>query len=280
VVANWELVLRIRQRREQLGVSVNDITSALGFTRNYWSAIENERKIIPESTLRNLFEILDLGDEDRQQLLELREAAKESGWWSKYSALFDNDIQRLLGLEQGAQQIRGYDSLLVPGLLQTADYSRAIMHSDGTVRPVEVEQRVEARKRRQERLLDDDPLQLKVIISEAGLRQQIGGADVLRGQLGHLLAVIEEHEDNIEVRVLPFTASACALFGSGTLQLMDFPSPRLPRVAWHETVSTWGVITEANQVRDITMAFNEAFERTLDRRDTKKTIDRYRKELR
>lgn len=280
VVANWELVVRLHERREQLGVTVNDLTNELNFTRNYWSAIENERKIIPEETLRKVFPILEFNEEDRLQLLELRETAKETGWWSKYSALFTNEIQRLFGLEQGAQVIREYETLLMPGLLQTEAYTRAIMSSDFTIRPVEIEQRIAARQHRQKRLYGENPPEVIMIISEAALRQHVGGAAVLRGQLEHLLSMIEQHPDNIEIRVIPFTANACNLFGAGTLLLMDFPSPRLPRAVWHESVTNWGVITETNKVRDITMAFNEALDRTLDRRETKRTIDKYRKELR
>jgi transcriptional regulator with XRE-family HTH domain len=280
VIANWELVLRLRERREQLGIGVNDITQRFGFTRNYWSAIENEHKIVPENTLRGLFDFLEFGEDDRRQLLELREAAKEPGWWSRYSALFDSNIQRLFGLEHGAQQIRGYDTLLLPGLLQTPEYTREIMNSDTSIRPVEVEQRVSARLRRQERLRGANPLHLTAIISEAALRQQVGGISVLRGQLDHLLTTIDELEDSVEIRVIPFTATSCNLFGAGTLNLLDFQSPRLPRVAWHETVSTWGVITDANKVRDITMAFHEALTRTLSRRETKDIIEKHRKELR
>lgn len=279
VVANWELVLRLRERREELGLSVKDLTDSLGFTRNYWSAIENERKIIPATTLKTLFNLLEFSDEDRQQLTELREVAKENGWWRRYSALFDNEIQRLFGLEHGAHGIRGYDPLLVPGLLQTADYARAIMQASATVRPVEVEQRVAVRQRRQERLHNSDPLDLQVIIGEATLQQQVGGPVVLRAQLAHLLTIIDEYEENVDIRVIPFSAPACTVFGAGSLYLLDFQSPRLPRAAWMETVSIWGVVTETNRVRDITIAYDEALGRTLDRRETKKVIDKYRKGL-
>jgi hypothetical protein len=279
VVANWELVLRIRERKEQLGVVVTDITQALRFSRNYWSAIENQHKIIPENTLIKLFDILELGAEDREQLLELRAAAKENGWWSKYSALFDSDIQRLFGLEHGADQIQTYDTLIMPGLLQTADYARAVMESDATIRPVEVEQRVEARLRRQKLLSRHTPPHLTAIISEAALRQQVGGVDVLRDQLGHLLAVLKNDQNNIDLRVIPFTSTACGLFGAGTLSLLDFQSPRLPRVAWHESVTTWGVITDANKVRDIARAFNEARTRTLGDRETNEMITKIRREI-
>jgi transcriptional regulator with XRE-family HTH domain len=281
VVANWELTLRLHRRREQLGVSVKDITDRLGFTRNYWSAIENERKIIPEKTLRGIFKILEFGAEDRKQLLELREtAAKESGWWSKYSALLDTAVQRFYGLEHGAHSIRNFETLLIPGLLQTSEYARAIMSSDATIRPVEIDQRVEVRARRQELLRSDDPIILQVIISEAALRQQVGGRAVLKGQLDRLLELIEQYPDNLEVRVIPFTAAACALFGSGTVMLLDFDSPRLPRIAWHETVSNWGVLSAASQIRDITAAFNEAYTRSLDASQSQQLVLKSRRELR
>jgi transcriptional regulator with XRE-family HTH domain len=280
VVANWELVVRIRERRVRLGTSVNDLTAQLGFTRNYWSAIENEHKIIPEKTLKIIFRLLEFDSDERQQLLKLRDEATKNGWWSEYSALFDNKIQRLLGLEHGAKQIRAYDTLLIPGLLQTADYAQAIMESDATVRPVEVEQRVVARMRRQELLRGDNPLHLTAIMSEAALLQQVGGVDVLRGQLGHLLTMSEQYPTSIEIRLIPFTADACSLLGAGTLSLLDFPSPRLPRVAWHEAVTIWGVITDTNQVRDIAIGFSEALMRTLDREATLKTIAEHRRNLR
>jgi transcriptional regulator with XRE-family HTH domain len=278
VVANWELVIRLRERREQLGITVNDITNELNFTRNWWSAIENERRLIPENTLTAVFDILKFAEQERRKLLELREDATENGWWNDYSALFNSELRRLFGLEQGAQGVREFETLLIPGLLQTKDYARAIMRSEPTIRKVEVEQRVEARLRRQERLRGSNPLDVSVILSEATLRQQIGGAEVLRGQLDHLLDLIEQQ--NIEIRIIPFTATACALFGSGTLYLLDFQSPRLPMVAWQETVTTRSIITDATQVRDITMAFNEALERAEESRETKKIIDKHRKDLR
>lgn len=281
VVANWELTLRLHRRREQLGVSVKDIADRLGFTRNYWSAIENERKIIPEKTLRSIFKILEFGAEDRKQLLQLREvAARENGWWAEYSALLDGAVQRFYGLEHGAHSVRNFETLLIPGLLQTPEYARAVMAADATVRQVEIEQRVDIRTRRQERLRGADPLDLKVIISEAALRQQVGGPVVLKGQLEHLLALIEDYPDNLDVRVIPFTSASCTLFGSGTVMLLDFESPRLPPVAWREIVSNWGIISVASQIRDITTAFNEALTRTLDRRRTMEIINKTRKELR
>ncbi len=279
VVAAWELALRLRQQRDQLGVEVKTITQALGFSRNYWSAVENERKVLSEESLVKLMELLEFDEEERQELLELRVAAKERGWWTRYGTLLDSDLQRLIGLEAGAETVRCYESLLIPGMLQTEDYARAIMTPDATIRKVEVDQRIQVRLRRQGRFVDENPLKMIAIISEAALRQQIGGPAVLRDQLMHLARNIEEREDRLEVRVIPFTATACGLFGAATIHLIEFPNPRLPTVGWQETVTTRGVITESGQVRDIMLTYQDALKNTLSARQSLELLHQRIKEL-
>ncbi|MPZ83024.1 MAG: helix-turn-helix domain-containing protein [Actinophytocola sp.] len=278
VVAGWELALRLRERRVEAGINVRTITEELGFSRNYWSAVENERKVLSEESLTKLLDLLDIDQDERRELLALRTAAKERGWWSRYSALFDGELQRLFGLEFGASRVRCYESGIIPGLLQTGDYARAIMAPSVTVRSVEVDQRVELRLRRQERLDGDHPLPLTAVIGEATLRQQIGGPAVLRRQLEHLADVIEEHPETVEVRVIPFTATASVLFGASTMCLIDFERPRLPTVVWQETVTTWGLIDDPDQVRDIAKSYDDALQRTLSGRDSLGTIHRCIKE--
>jgi transcriptional regulator with XRE-family HTH domain len=279
MVANWELALRIRERRDELGIDIKTITERLGFSRNYWSAVENERKLLSVESLGNLFDLFEFDEQERRELIDLRNLAKERGWWTRYSRLFDGQLQRLFGLEAGAESIRGYENLLIPGLLQTADYARALMTPDVTVRKVEVDQRVQVRLRRQERLRGDNPLSLSIVISEAALLQQIGGPAVLRDQLEHLARNMEENADTISLRIIPFTATSCGLFGASTVHLINFENPMLPTLIWQETVTTWGIIDDANQVRDITSAYDEALKRALSAQDTLKKIRRRIKEL-
>jgi transcriptional regulator with XRE-family HTH domain len=280
VVATWELALRLKRRREQLGIEVSTITEDLGFTRNYWSAVENERKILSPEALTRVIDLFEFDDEEKAELLALRAVAKERGWWTRYSALFDADIQRLYGLEQGARSMRDYESLLIPGLLQTADYIKAIMMPDVTVRRIEVDQRVEARLRRQHRLTDpDDPFSLTVVISEAALRQQIGGRRVLRDQLTHLATLIEQVPDALDVRIIPFTVTSCGLFGAATVHLIDFDNPQLPTLAWQETVTTWGIIDDRIQVNNIKTAYEDAYRRALPKEESLHMIFARTKEL-
>jgi transcriptional regulator with XRE-family HTH domain len=280
VVASWELALRLRRRREQLGIEVRTITEALGFSRNYWSAVENERKILSPEALVRIIELFEFDDEEKEELLALRAAAKERGWWSRYSALFDAAIQRLYGLELGARSLRDYESLLIPGLVQSPDYIRAIMMPDVTMRQVEVDQRIEARLRRQQRLTDpDDPFSLTAVISEAALRQQIGGRLVLRNQLIHLADLIEQNPESLDVRIIPFTANACGLFGAATVHLIDFDNPQLPTLAWQETVTTWGIIDDGTQVRNISKAYEDAYRRALNKEESVRIIRHHAEDL-
>lgn len=279
-VASWELALRLRQRRDQLGIEVQTITATLGFSRNYWSAVENERKILSEDKLKSVLNAFEFDEEEQRELLELREAAKLRGWWARYSALFIEDTLRLYGLEHGAQAIRTYESLLIPGLLQTEAYARALMTSEiTTIRQVEVDQRVEVRMRRQERITGEDPVHLTAIVSQAALMQETGGPQVLRDQLIHLAQVIEEHPDVIDLRVIPFTATGCGAFGASTFHLIDFASTRLPTLAWQETITAAGIIDDEAQVRDLSLTYAEALGRTLSPQESLDLIKRRIREI-
>jgi transcriptional regulator with XRE-family HTH domain len=266
-VAGWELALRLRRRREELGVEVRTITQELGFTRNYWSAVENERKILSEESLTKVLALFEFDKDERDELLELRTVARQRGWWSQYSALFDSEVQRFFGLEAGAESVQVWESLLVPGLLQTADYTAAVMQSV-TIRPVEVDQRVAARLKRQERLTGNDPLRLTAAISEAVLRQETGGPEVLRAQLQHVADVIVSNPDTIELRIIPFTVTECGLFGAATVNLIDFESARLPTVFWQETVTSWAVVDDEHQVRNLRTTYGDALKHALNTEDS------------
>ncbi len=278
-VASWELALRLRQRRDELGMDVPAITALLGFSRNYWSAVENERKILAVDKLKLVLNGFEFDEEEQRELLEVREAAKLRGWWARYTALFTEETLRLYGLEHGAQAIRTYDSLLFPGLLQTEDYARALMTAEiTTIRQVEVAQRVEVRMRRQQRITGEDPLHLTAIVSQAALMQQIGGPQVLRDQLAHLVRMIDEHP-HVDLRVIPFAATGCGAFGASTFHLIDFASTRLPTLVWQEIVTTGGIIDDETQVRDMSLTYAEALGRTLSRQDSADLINQRIREI-
>ncbi|MGK8468911.1 helix-turn-helix domain-containing protein [Nocardia cyriacigeorgica] len=269
-VARWELALRLRRRRLDLGIGASFITKALNVSAAYWSHIENERNLLPEGKLEQLLDILEIDEDERDELLALREAARTRGWWTRYSALFSDQLLRYYGLEWGARSIRTFESVLMPGLLQAEEYTRALMASaTATVPAVEIEQRVAVRRQRKQRLDGDDPVMLSAVIGEAALMQQFGGAKVLYRQLRHLAETIRRHPDNVEVRVIPFTSPASVMGGS-TFHLLDFDSPRLPTSAWHESAVFGELFTDdaerkETRVRDLAFLHDRAISVALDR---------------
>ncbi|WP_256668230.1 DUF5753 domain-containing protein [Nocardia cyriacigeorgica] len=159
-------------------------------------------------------------------------------------------------MEYGAEEISAVDAVLVPGLLQTEEYARAIITADTAfIRQIEVQQRVEARMRRQERLSDAEPLRLNVVVSEAVLRQQTGGPGVLRRQLLHIVDMINRYPATIDFRVLPFSSRTGAIGGCSTIHILDFARPQLPTVGWAEVPGYGELVEDTGRIRDMSSVF-------------------------
>ncbi|MFR9766818.1 helix-turn-helix domain-containing protein [Nocardia sp. SC052] len=273
-VARWELMLRIKRRRTEFDVSASVIAKELGFTLSYWSKVEKER-VLAEDKLRKLMSLLEFDQDERAEMLRLRDIAKRRGWWSEYAELLSDEVIRLYGLEHGAQSIRTYESVLIPGLLQTREYAQALFTNDlARVRRVEIDRWVEVRMRRQERLAGPDPLRLLAVIGEAAITHRTGGGDVLRGQLRHLASLIERYPESVDIRVIPFDAPGGVLLSGATFHVIGFENPLLPDVAWSETLVQLGLIEETELVRHLNTMFDSALaEHAMSRTDSLRLIE-------
>ncbi|MFQ6326546.1 helix-turn-helix domain-containing protein [Nocardia sp. CWNU-33] len=274
-VARWELMLRIKRRRSEFDVSASVIAKELGFTLSYWSKVEKER-ILAEDKLKRLMSLLEFDPAERDEMLRLREIAKQRGWWSSYAGLLSDEVSRLYGLEYGAHNIRSYASVLIPGLLQTEDYARAVIANDtARVRQVEIDRWVELRMRRQQRLTGAEPLYFTALVGEAALTQRTGGTEVLKGQLRHLVSIVQELRDSVDIRVIPFDAPGGALLAGASFHLLGFENMLLPDVGWTETLVHLGVIEDAEPVRHLsTMYANTIADHALPRDDSITLIER------
>ncbi|SFT89820.1 Helix-turn-helix domain-containing protein [Actinopolyspora lacussalsi subsp. righensis] len=265
-VAAWELGLRLREEREALDFTAVEAAGRIGIAQNYLSDIERGKRKISEAKLDELIDVYGLDAEEYRELVELRSDAVLRGWWSKFSGLFDQDVLRYFGYEHGAEAVRTYESLLIPGLLQTNSYARAVISSDTPNIPVsEVERRVEARAIRQQRLFGEEPLRLTVAISEAALRQQVGGPEVHAEQLEHLIKVIEQLPESLKLLVVPFDAGAHGALGASTFHIVSFPSPKLPNLVWQETVTSTDVIDNPIRVHQYSLTYEEVVKHAYDR---------------
>lgn len=268
-VARWELSLRLNARRKELGIDVDTAAKALKISRNHWWQIMSDRRALTDEHFDAIIKLFGISSQEQEELRGLRAEARARGWWSDYSGLFTDENRRLFGLEHGATAIRSYEGLLIPGLLQTENYARAVMASDiARVRPVDAERYIEARMRRQKRLVGDDALQLTAVISEAALVQQTGGPDVLREQMRHLVSVMRDDRTSVDIHIVPFSARRRPILSGSPFHLIDFASPVLPTLGWHESVATHGIIEDEVRVRELRIIYAEQVESALNRDDS------------
>ncbi|MGW1682115.1 helix-turn-helix domain-containing protein [Saccharopolyspora sp. NPDC002376] len=274
-VAAWELGVRLREARELRDLSSTNAAKSIGITQNYLSNVEHGRRRIAEDKLEKLLTNYGVREDERKELLALRRASDGTGWWSRYSGLFSAELIRFFGYEHGAQEMHTYEGAMISGLLQTENYSRAVHNGDGAnLRRSEVERRIEARVRRQERLTGTDPLSATIVMAEGALFQQVGGPEVLAEQLKHLLTLMDAHPDTLDLRIIPFSAGAYCALGSSTFHLLTFPSTRLMRLGWHETVTSLNLVESELKVHQYSVAFSEALSRAADRDGSKQLIRR------
>ncbi|MFD6351044.1 DUF5753 domain-containing protein [Nocardia tengchongensis] len=266
-VANWELMLRIRSRADDQGLKTSTIVKALDVSQQYWSALNRGRGTLAEDKLKDLLSLLEFDAEEREELHALRDIAKGRHPFAEYSALFNEQLMRFYGLETGAQNIRSFESTLIPGLLQTEDYIRVLMKSRVTTyRPTEVEQRVSARLQRQCLLTAPDPVEFSVVIGQAALMYKVGDDDVRSRQLQHLISMAERYPGTIEIRIVPYEAGgAIASLNSATFHLLDFKSARLPMLGWAESAAYFEVVDDPKRVTALDYLFSQIQSHALDR---------------
>ncbi|MBU3862890.1 helix-turn-helix domain-containing protein [Streptomyces sp. 4503] len=215
----------LRRFRESAGLSTADAAEVLDCTKGKISRIENGHVPVRTPDLNALMHAYDVEDsEARERLAALARRAnrrRRDGWWRQYESVLGDAYRDQIEMEAICDSIRTYEVQLVPGLLQTAEYGRAVtVASRSWQTPEEIEQFVQVRLTRQERLVGETPMDFWAVLSEGVLRQQVGGPAVMRAQLEHMAAMAEQ--SNITVQVLPFSRGAhSSMFGP--YLLLSFP---------------------------------------------------------
>jgi len=226
----------LRRLREQTGQSTDSVAAALGWSQSKVSRIETAATVVKPPDVRSLLEHYGAASEEITELLNLAMEDRQPSWWRQYSDVLPENFSGYLGLESEATRISAYESEVVHGLLQTDAYARQILGQHPlTVMPYEIEQATRLRLARQSRLGGDDPLQLDVVVNEGALRRVVGGPDVVREQLAHLVEMAAT--PNVTVRILPFTAGAHPAT-HGSFAVLEFPDPDDPHIVCLDILAT------------------------------------------
>ncbi|MFB4196758.1 helix-turn-helix domain-containing protein [Streptomyces carpaticus] len=216
-VLGRQLGEELRRLRDMSGLTTAQAADALDCTKGKISRIENGRVAVRLPDLAALLLTYGVTDSDTRRRLEtLARTAnrrRRQGWWNQYGSVLADTYRDYIELEEMAASIRTFQAQLVPGLLQTPEYTRAVTVASRQWQSAdEIEQFVQVRLARQKRLSGEYPLQLWAVLSEAVILQEVGGPEVMRHQLLHLLAMSEQ--PHVTVQVLPFSRGAHAsMFG-------------------------------------------------------------------
>ena len=202
-----ELGLRLRDLRIGRGLTVEEVAEQLECSATKISRLETAaRRAIPRD-VRDLCQIYGVTDQaEVEELMDLARQGRQPGWWTQYS---DLRLSPFIGLEQEAVAITSFSMYYVPPLLQTADYARAIIKGIApNMEPRIVDERVEARMRRQQLLEKEIRPRYRVLLDEAVLHRLVGGPPVMAAQLDKIL----KHQDDqtAAVQVIPFSIGAHA----------------------------------------------------------------------
>jgi transcriptional regulator with XRE-family HTH domain len=223
-----ELGTLLKALRNERGFTVEQTGEQLGFSPSKVSRLENGLRGASARDINDLCDLYDVQGEKRQQLLDLAAAGKQQAWWQSRNLAYSNYV----GLEDAAAAIKDFGVGVIPGLLQTADYARAVMTARiPRLSTGDINQRVAGRIERQRLLTAETPPQLDVVLDEAVLHRVAGNRGVMHAQMNRLLHVSEL--PRVDIRVLPYDAGIPPVVTSKFI-LLSFDESSVPGVVFVE----------------------------------------------
>ena len=224
--------------------------------------IERAEHGVAVGDARLLLDLYGVPAAQREEVLSLVREARQRGWWQSYADALPEPAAAYVGLEQDAASLAQYSAELVPGLLQTEDYARAIRRAGLLADTDETTERwLAVRTQRQARLHGDQALTYWAVLNEAVLRRTVGDAEVMHAQLQHLMEVAEL--PNVTLQVLAFDAGAHAAMDS-SFTVIRFADQAAPDVIYIENATSVLYLEREAEVARYTLIFDHVRVRALD----------------
>lgn len=271
VVARWQLAETLRQLREKAGLTHDEVIGRVSTTSNKWSKsklsrIENQAQGVRSGEVGQLLDVYDVTDQDlREWLTGLATAARESGRASPLHRNFPAFFQRFAGWESTLVAYRQFETLLVPGLLQTAEYAHALIAGIYPgLADEEVHRRVAARIARQQIFARSNPPDLHFILDAGILERPIGSPHVTKSQLLRIAELADR--PHITIQVLPKSSGATPGL-EGPFSILTLPD-QIPDIGFTECPTRSIYIEDRDDVRIYTLRFGILTEQALSSHET------------
>jgi transcriptional regulator with XRE-family HTH domain len=266
----------LRRLREAKGFTLEEAGARVGISKATLSRYETKEGTVKWPTVDALCRQYGASDEERLALVELAKGAKIQGWWRSLDDPIPESMNLMLTLEDEVVREDHYACMYIPGLLQTRSYAEAVHRASEVQCPErEVQHMVDIRMKRQELLERDAPPHLWCVIDEAALRRQVGGRDVMRDQLCHLLSTLER--PHVTVQVLPFSKGAHAA-AVGSFAVLRGPSRELD-VVYVDLLGGGLFMEKPKELERYRLAFEYLSAQALDLESSKDIVQRISQEL-
>ncbi|MEU7979896.1 helix-turn-helix transcriptional regulator [Micromonospora sp. NPDC049081] len=268
------LAAELRGLRTAAGLTRDEVSEQTGINPATLHRIETAKVRPQRRTLMAMLDKYGVTDEDkRSELIALSRQAAQLGWLQAYESELPELYTTYISFEAEARSVRNYESLFVPGLLQTDDYARAVIRG---VLPLatdaDVHARVKARMQRQESLRKTEPLRFWAILDEAVLHRLTGGPAVMAEQLDALVSAAGQ--PHVTLQVIPFTSGAHAGM-PGSFVVMDFPDPADPALVYIDSMAGDLFLEREADVRRYTSTFEHLRATALDPTSSIKLIQEH-----
>jgi transcriptional regulator with XRE-family HTH domain len=228
---------QLRKLREAAGITPERAGYEIRASRSKISRVEHGRVGFKERDVVDLLTLYGVTDKKvHQRMLALAQQANSPGWWARYDDVLPDWFETYVGLEQATSLIRTYELQFVPGLFQTRDYARAVtVLGHRAAPPEEIERRVSLRLNRQQILTRPDSVpKVWAVIDESALRRPLGGREVMRAQLQHLIELTESPQ--VTLQIMPFDRGGHSAAG-GSFAILRFADSDLPDIVYIEQLT-------------------------------------------
>ncbi|NKY33651.1 helix-turn-helix domain-containing protein [Nocardia speluncae] len=276
---------RLREMREMAGLTRAHAARRCEMgAQTLWRLETGRNSETKKMVINALCDTYEASADDRRELLWLVDESRKDGWWHSMTDAVVPEAQMYLGLEQAARKVFAWQTMIVPGLLQTPAYRRALWEiAEPLGRSIDIGSELALLQRRQERLQDASEFSVEFALSESVLRQPVGGPDVMTDQLGHLAEICALPQ--VSLKVVPFGAPGHLGLTAKHFVYLVFPdhvNPVLtePPVVYVEGFTGALYLDKPSEITQYQAARSSILQVALDERDTQRLIEATAREYR
>lgn len=262
----------LRRLRKAADVTPEDAAERLSVHVSTISRLETGQGVIKPLYVETLSELYGITGAARTKLVTWAKESKQSrGWWQSYVDVMSTEYRDYVGLEDAADGIRNYEPLVIPGLLQTEEYARAVLRATWPdASDDQIDRAIAVRLVRQRRL---DSVTFSAIVDEAALRRPTGGPEVMRQQLRRLLDL-----PGVLFAVIPMSIGAHAGMG-GPFSVLHFEKREELDTVYVDSVAGQIFLDKPTDIDRCNGVFDRLLQAALDQEHTQMLIARIMKEL-